>query len=424
MHYTEYLHRWLAGMGLSESGVALGTDAIQILGVLTIALIADLIVKSILLGIVQKFADRTKTQWDDILVKRNAFHRLAQIAPAIIIYLLSPVAFETPVISEWAQKGALIYMILVGVLVLNAVLNAANDIYQEFEVARRIPILGYLQVVKLVVALAALITGVSIIIGKSPLLLLSGLGAMTAILLLVFKDTILGLVAGIQLVANDMVRPGDWLEMPKYGADGDVEEITLNVVKIRNWDKTVTTIPTYALISDSFKNWRGMSESGGRRIKRSMLLDVSSIRFCSDEMLSELKKITKLAPYIEERIGEITASNGEVGAADDSPANGRRLTNMGLFRQYAVEYLREHKDIREDMTFLVRQLQPTAEGLPLEIYVFSRDQRWVQYEAIQADIFDHLFAVLPLFDLRAFQRPTGADVAAVESGPRRAGSVA
>ncbi len=245
---------------------------------------------------------------------------------------------------------------------------------------------------------------------STSLMLLSGLGAMTAILLLVFKDTILGLVAGIQLVANDMVRPGDWLEMPKYGADGDVEEITLNVVKIRNWDKTVTTIPTYALISDSFKNWRGMSESGGRRIKRSMLLDVSSIRFCTDETLGELRKIRKLAPFIEQRLKEISDANAEYEGSEPSPANGRRLTNMGLFRQYAVEYLREHGDIRKDMTFLVRQLQPTAEGLPLEIYVFSGDQRWVQYEAIQADIFDHVLAVVPLFDLRVFQAPTGADI--------------
>jgi miniconductance mechanosensitive channel len=301
-------------------------------------------------------------------------------------------------------------MLLVGVLALNSALNAANEIYQRFEVARRIPILGYLQVVKIIVTLAAVIVGISIWIQQSPLLLLSGLGAMTAILLLVFKDTILGLVAGIQLVANDMVRPGDWLEMPKYGADGDVEEITLNVVKIRNWDKTVTTIPTYALISDSFKNWRGMSESGGRRIKRSLLIDISSIKFCPPELVEKLKKIDRLGPFIEQRSQEIAEANGSYGPADDCPANGRRMTNVGLFRQYTAEYLRANPAIHKDMTFLVRQLQPTSEGLPLEIYVFSNDQRWVQYEGIQGDIFDHLFAVLPLFELRAYQRPAGFDI--------------
>jgi miniconductance mechanosensitive channel len=416
MHYTEILHGWFVSLGLSDFAAAAGVDTLQVMVVFALAILGDLIVKKILVGVVAQFAARTETPWDDILVKRKAFHRIAQFAPAIIIYTLAPAAFELPSVLMWAQKSALVYMLVVGVLVLNAALNAANDIYQEFEVARRIPILGYLQVVKLVVTLAALITGVSIVIGKSPMLLLSGLGAMTAILLLVFKDTILGFVAGIQLVANDMVRPGDWLEMPKYGADGDVEEITLNVVKVRNWDMTVITIPTYALISDSFKNWRGMSESGGRRIKRSLLIDVSSIRFCPADTLAELKKIKKLAPYIQEREESIATNNSDYRAGEQSPANGRRLTNMGLFRQYAVEYLRENKVIRKDMTFLVRQLQPTAEGLPLEIYVFSADQRWVEYEAIQADIFDHLFSVLPLFNLRAFQKPTGADIASSPLG--------
>lgn len=408
--YAESLHSWFRSLGLSEFAASLSIDALQVIVLLTIAWIANAIVKKLLLGAVQKFATQTKTHWDDILVKHKAFHHLAQIAPAIIIYSLAPAAFELPEVTDYIQRAALIYMLLIGVLVINAALNAANEIYQSFEVARRIPILGYLQVVKLVVTIAALIVGVSIWIQQSPFLLLSGLGAMTAILLLVFKDTILGLVAGIQLVANDMVRPGDWLEMPKYGADGDVEEITLNVVKIRNWDKTVTTIPTYALISDSFKNWRGMSESGGRRIKRSLLIDIASIKFCPPETIDRLKKIRKLAPYITEREALIAEFNSHYPDADASPANGRRLTNIGLFRQYTAAYLEQHQDIRKDMTFLVRQLQPTAEGLPLEIYVFSRDQRWVQYEGIQGDIFDHLFSVMPLFDLRAFQRPTGFDI--------------
>lgn len=408
--YTDTLHRWFNDLGLSEYAASVAIDSTQVIVVLTVALIANYIVKRILLTVVDRLAVHTSTDWDDVLVAHKTFHRLAQLAPAIVIYSLAPAAFELPQMADYTQRAALIYMLLVGVLAVNSALNAANEIYQRFEVARRIPILGYLQVVKLIVTLAAVIVGISIWIQQSPLLLLSGLGAMTAILLLVFKDTILGLVAGIQLVANDMVRPGDWLEMPKYGADGDVEEITLNVVKIRNWDKTVTTIPTYALISDSFKNWRGMSESGGRRIKRSLLIDISSIKFCPPELVEQLKKIHRLGPFIEQRSKEIAEANSAYGPSDDCPANGRRMTNIGLFRQYAAEYLRNNPVINKDMTFLVRQLQPTSEGLPLEIYVFSSDQRWVQYEGIQGDIFDHLFAVLPLFELRAYQRPGGFDI--------------
>lgn len=409
-NYTDILHRWFTGLGLADYAAAVAVDSTQVIVVLTIAIIANFIVRKVLLGVVQRLANHTATDWDNVLVAHRTFHRLAQLAPAIVIYSLAPAAFELPQVADYAQRGALIYMLLVGLLAVSSALNAANEIYQRFEVARRIPILGYLQVVKLILTLAALIVGVSIWIQQSPILLLSGLGAMTAILLLVFKDTILGLVAGIQLVANDMVRPGDWLEMPKYGADGDVEEITLNVVKIRNWDKTVTTIPTYALISDSFKNWRGMSESGGRRIKRSLLIDISSIKFCPPELVEKLKEIDRLRPFIEQRSAEIAAANSSYGPPDDCPANGRRMTNIGLFRQYTVEYLRNNPAIHKDMTFLVRQLQSTSEGLPLEIYVFSADQRWVQYEGIQGDIFDHLFAVLPLFELRAYQRPAGFDI--------------
>ncbi|MDA0206708.1 MAG: mechanosensitive ion channel [Acidobacteria bacterium] len=408
-NYTDVLYRWFAGLGLADYAAAIAVDSAQVLVLLTIALIANFLVQKILLSIVHRLSERTATDWDNVLVAHRTFHHLAQLAPAIVIYSLAPAAFELPQVADYAQRGALIYMLLVGVLSMNSGLNAANEIYQRFEVAKRIPILGYLQVVKLIVTLAALIGGISIWIQQSPLLLLSGLGAMTAILLLVFKDTILGLVAGIQLVANDMVRPGDWLEMPKYGADGDVEEITLNVVKIRNWDKTVTTIPTYALISDSFKNWRGMSESGGRRIKRSLLIDISSIKFCPPELLEQLKKIHRLGPFIEQRSKEIAEAS--YGPADNCLANGRRMTNIGLFRQYTVEYLRNNSAINKDMTFLARQLQPTSEGLPLEVYVFSADQRWVQYEGIQGDIFYHLFAVLPLFELRAYQKPAGFDIA-------------
>lgn len=378
--------------------------------VVFLAWLANIAAKRVILAAVRKFAERTTTDWDDKLVERKVFQTLSHLAPALVLYSLAPTVLEDQGWVTAALKAAQIYMLLVGVMSVSALMNALHDIYQTFAVARRIPIFAYLQVVKLLVTIAALIVVVSIVIEKSPLLLLSGLGAATAILLLVFKDTILGLVAGIQLVAHDMVRPGDWIEMPKYGADGDVEEITLNVVKVRNFDKTVTTIPTYALISDSFKNWRGMQESGGRRIKRSISIDVGTIKFLDRGEVDELMKITKLREYLKERRSEIEAHNEKYGDADASPANGRRMTNLGAFREYCKAFLRQHESIHKEMTFLVRQLAPTAKGLPIELYVFTNDQRWLFYEGIQADIFDHLFAVLPLFGLRPFQEPSGADV--------------
>jgi len=349
-----------------------------------------------------------------MLLRRGVFTRFSHIAPALIIWLLAPLLFdELPAVALTARRLAEIYMLAVGFLVGSAFLNAVVDIYRTFEVSQRIPIRGYIQVVKIVLLVAVGVLALSVTMDKSPWVFLTGMGAMTAVLLLIFKDAILGLVAGVQLVANDMVRPGDWIEMPRFGADGDVTEVTLTTVKVRNWDKTITTIPTYALISDSFKNWRGMSESGGRRIKRAVNLDVNSIRFCNDEMLSRLQHIEHLRPYLEGKQAELEEYNREHPSDPASPVNGRRLTNIGTFRAYVVAYLRAHPKIHNEMTFLVRQLAPTPNGLPLEIYVFSNDQEWANYEAIQADIFDHLLAALPEFGLRVFQNPTGADFQAL-----------
>jgi miniconductance mechanosensitive channel len=314
-----------------------------------------------------------------------------------------------------------IYLLLAALLVTDALLTSVNDIYQKFEVSRRIPILGYLQVVKILITIVVIIMAISIVIDKSPVLLFSGLGALTAVILLIFKDSILGLVAGIQWVANDMVRPGDWIEMDKYGADGDVIEITLNTVKVQNWDKTITTIPTYALISDSFKNWRGMSESGGRRIKRSVYIDVGSIRFCTPEMIEKFSRIQVLKDYIARKQKELAEYNQTHGIDESELVNGRRMTNIGTFRAYLVEYLRRHPKIHQEMTFLIRHLQPTDKGLPLEVYVFSNDQVWANYEALQADIFDHIFASLPQFGLRPFQSPAGSDIAALGDALSRIG---
>ena len=289
-------------------------------------------------------------------------------------------------------------------------LNAAVDIVRSSRFSRDLPVKSVVQVVKLVLYGITTIAVVSLIIGQSPSLLLGGLGAMTAVLMLVFKDPILGLVAGIQLSANQMLARGDWIEMPKYGADGDVLEVALTTVKVQNWDKTITTIPTYALITESFKNWRGMSESGGRRIKRAINIDISSIRFCDQEMLERFSKIQYITEYLENKRKEISTWNAERNVDASDPLNRRQLTNVGTFRAYIVAYLRHHPMIHPEMTFLVRHLPPTEHGLPIEIYVFSRDQEWSNYEGIQADIFDHILAIAPAFDLRVYQSPSGGDV--------------
>ena len=406
------VYEFLLSLGLSAGQARFGLEALEVVIVVGAACITTPLARRALLSAVHAFSRTTKTDWDDILISCRVFHRLSYLAPAVAVHVLAAAAFETPAMITWARRFAETYALIVLLITVNSLLNAVHRIYQRFEIAQRIPILGYLQVVKIVLSVGAAIVAVSILIDQSPLILLTGLGAMTAVLLLIFKDSILGLVAGIQLIGNDMVRPGDWIEMPKFGADGDVLEITLNTVKVKNFDKTITTIPTYALISDSFKNWRGMAESAGRRIKRSVAIDVSSVKFCTPEMIAEFKKYAVLRDYVQLKENELAEHNRAHGLDDSVPVNGRRMTNLGTFRQYVVGYLRAHPMINRDMTFLVRQLQPTELGLPLEIYVFSADKNWVNYEAIQADIFDHLFAVLPYFDLRAFQRPAGHDLAA------------
>ncbi len=281
--------------------------------------------------------------------------------------------------------------------------------YETLPVAKDRPIKGYIQIVQIIIYCAVIILVLSTILGKSPFKLLAGIGALAAVLILVFKDTILGFIAGIQLAANNMLQIGDWISMPKHHADGTVTEITLNTVKVQNWDKTISTIPTYALVSDSFENWRGMEESGGRRIKRHINIDMRTVKFCTPEMLKRFKKIIYLKEYIESKEKEIKNYNKENNIPDEIVVNGRRMTNLGTFRKYLEFYLKNHPMIHNDMTFLVRHLQPSEKGIPLEIYVFSKDLRWAYYESIQADIIDHVLAVIPEFDLSVFQNPTGED---------------
>ena len=408
---------WLESLGFGAELSVYVAESAEILLVVGLAFLADLVAKRTVVRLLGRLDEKTRTDLGYIFVCRKVFLRLSSIAPAVVVYTMSPVVFQISTLVTFSRVASQVYMLWVSLLVVYAALSAAEDIYRTFDVSKRISIRGYLQVVKLIFSLAALIFAVSLIVDKSPLLLLSGLGAMTAILLLIFRDTILGLVAGIQLVAHDMLRPGDWIEMPSQGIEGDVEEVALNVVKIRSFDMTVATVPTYAFITQPFKNWRGMFQSGGRRIKRSILLDVSSIKFCTPALLQRLARMEGIGGYLEKRMSQalVGGSEGEsarrpirrprirgwrIGA---SLATGRNLSNSSVFRAYVVAFLREREDIHKNMTFLVRQLAPGPQGLPLEIYVFSNNQTWVEYEDIQSDIFDHLFAVLPLFELRPFQ---------------------
>ena len=407
----ELIQNSLLNHGLGEDLAFYLTRAIAAVIVVVSGVVINFIAKRYVLSAVTYLVSKTRTQWDDAVLQQRALDHLTHLAPALVIYVLTPLALDgMPATIEFIRSATQIYMVIVLVLALDAVLNAVEVIYQNYRASKEIPIKGFIQVLKIALYFLAIIFVISVLLGRSPLYLLSGIGALTAVLMLVFRDAILGFVAGIQLAANKMVSHGDWIEMPNYGADGDVLEVSLTTVKVQNWDKTVTTIPTYALISESFKNWRGMQESGGRRIKRAVNIDMSSIRFCNEEMLERFDKIQYISEYIETKKNELEQFNKETKVDNASLANGRRMTNIGTFRAYVKAYLKGLPVINQDMTFLIRQLQPTENGLPIEIYVFSKDKVWANYEAIQADIFDHILAVVPEFDLRVYQNPTGNDL--------------
>jgi len=403
----KYIRDLFLDYGANPSLALYLSNITMVLLIILLCAAANFTTRKIILRLIVLFITRNKFKWDDMLLDRKVFQRLSHIVPAIIIYTSAPVF---PSYQHLLEKGAFVYLFIAAVSVLNAFLNAVNDIYQTYEVSRIRPIRGYIQVAKIILYILGAIVLISTLIGQNPLILLSGLGALSAVLMLIFKDSILGLVAGVQLSANDMVRVGDWIEMPKYDADGDVIDITLNTVKVQNWDKTITMVPSYAFISDSFKNWRGMQDTGGRRIKRSIYIDASSIRFCTPEMIARFRKIHHLTAYIERKEQEIEAYNQERQIDRESVVNGRKLTNIGTYRIYIQRYLEHHPQIHKGLTAMVRQLAPGEHGLPLEIYAFSSDIRWVYYEAIQADIFDHLLAIAPEFGLRIFQNPTGHDM--------------
>jgi miniconductance mechanosensitive channel len=389
---------------------------------LLVATIAYRLTVRIMRGVLRRAASRTTSTWDDRLIDRKVFARLANAVPAVILYFgIGPALGLTVVevqggVSLLALVALLTQRVSLSVIVLsaatsaNALLYAINDIYNEsYSEAKSRPIKGYLQVIGLVMYIAAAVVTVSILADRSPVVFLSGLGALTAVLMLVFRDTILSLVASMQIMSNDMIRIGDWVEMPQFNTDGDVIDIALHTVKIQNWDKTISTIPTHKFISESFKNWRGMSESGGRRIKRSLNLDMSTVRFLTDEEISRLSKYELLRDYMASKREELDAHASNRVAAEDVIPEARRLTNVGTFRAYVFNYLKASEVIHEGMTLLVRQLASSPKGLPIEIYCFTNDTAWANYEAIQGDIFDHLIAILPEFGLAAFQEPAGSD---------------
>lgn len=388
---------------------AVGPTAVLLLlcGIVLVALLLYALLRKTLLRLIDHWTQKTRNQWDDVLRDAGVFRRIVRLFPLLLVY----VGVERLLVPF--GHGLLVSRVVYALLILFAarILHAAFVSMRQ--IFRNQQISGYMQAATVVLYLFTTIFMVATVLGKSPWGLFSVLGGLMAVILLVFKDTILGFVAGVQLSANNMVEVGDWIEMPKYGADGDVIEVTLNTVKVQNFDKTISTIPPYALVSDSFKNWRGMSESGGRRIKRSVNIDMTSIRFVDEELIARLRKISTLSLYLDGRQKEIDADNEKLGIDLGVKVNGRRQTNIGIFRAYLLAYLRNHPMVHDEMTFLVRQLEPTPEGLPMQIYVFSRDSVWANYEAIQADIFDHVLAAIPEFELRVFQNPTGADFGAL-----------
>ncbi len=385
---------------------------LMVAAVLLISFIATYIIRRIVDGHIYRLIRRTKFTWDNMLMEKQLFMRMTLIIPGLIIYLCVPLVLDGYEQGVVIVLGALnIYFILVALLVTDAFINTLLAIYETLRVSRDIPLKSFAQVLKIILYCSGLIMVIAVTINRSPMYLLSGLGAMTAVFMLVFKDPIMGFAAGVQLTSNRMLKKGDWIEMPKYGADGEVIDITLTTVKVKNWDNTITTIPTYALINDAFKNWRGMQESEGRRIKRAIYIDMNSIAFCTSEMVERFSNIRHIADYIERKKNEIEKFNASLGVEASEAVNIRQLTNIGTFRAYAFAYLQNHPDINTDMTCMVRQLAPTEHGLPLEIYAFCADKRWVQYEGVQSDIFDHFLAITGEFGLRVYQYPTGTDIA-------------
>lgn len=378
--------------------------------VIVCGVILDKITRQILLSTFESIARKSKTEWDDLLVENKVFAAIAHLAPVIFIFYFIPGIFDHhPQIVDYSKRLSEVVIIIASMVILFRFLNTVRNVLERIPNFRDKPLRSYFQLGKIIIGIVLGILILSIIANRSIMYFFGAFGAMTAVVLLVFKDTLLGFIASIQLAANDMIRVGDWVQMDKYGADGDVIEINLTTVKVRNWDKTISTVPTYSFISDSFKNWRGMEETGARRIARSIYINQNSIKFCTPEMIERYKRIHILKDYVEEKEAEIKKYNEENKINTEEVSNGRRMTNIGTLRAYLLRYIQRHPKINKDLTILVRQLAPTEKGIPIQIYAFSNEIAWANYEAIQADIFDHTLAVIPQFDLEIFQSPSGGD---------------
>ena len=412
---TRYLKDWLIDAGISQTLSKIIADYSGFLLVIAFALIIFYIAKFIIERWVHRLAEKSTSNWDDIFVERKVFKRLAYLIPAIIILQSSQYVIpDYPVTLAAVLILIKAYIATVAVIVLRSVLDSANDIYNSYEISKTRPIKGFIQVAKVFLFIIYAIVLITILFLRSKGFgWIAGLGAFSAVLLLVFKDPILGFAGGIQLAMNDMLRIGDWIEMPKYNADGVVMDIGITTVKVQNWDKTITTIPTYYFVSDSYKNWRGMQESGARRIRRHILIDLNSIQFCTTDMLERYAKFEYVADYVKQTEEELNIYNQENKVDPGVMINGHRQTNIGVFRAYLTSYLKNNPNLHQDLSLMVRQLQPTETGLPLEVYAFSKEQEWEKFESIQSDIFDHIMAGIKFFDLKLFQNPSGIDFQAL-----------
>ncbi len=410
----QHIYNWLINIGLEVDNASLVKNLIIFTAIIIIAVLVYYTLRFLLRTVIKKAASKTKTQIDDILIHRNVFSRLSHLAPALIIYYSLNLTFDNnESFVSLIETGMKIYIIIIFIYVFLAIFDALSDIYLLNSKNKNASIKSYVQVSKILTSFLGGLVVLSVIINKDFTAIFTGLGAFAAILMLIFQDTIKGFIGGVMLSSNDMVRLGDWISMPLHKADGIVIDISLNTVKVQNWDKTISTIPTYSMVTQSFSNWRGMVESGGRRIKRSVFLDINSIKFCSAEMLIRFKKMKLLKPYLDSILNELHEYNRNDDS--NSKTNVRNLTNIGVFRKYLEEYLKNNENVKTEMTFIIRQLPPTENGLPMEIYVFSKIQEWGKYEQIQSDIFDHIFAILHEFDLRPFQNPTSADFRELKS---------
>jgi len=404
------IYDYLVTAGLSEDWSAIINMLVLLVGILLLLFLFDFILRKIFLGIFVRLSKKSKTHFDDLLVKNKAPRNIAHIIPVVLVYKAIPAIFrDFPTAENIILKGIEVFGVVLFLWVIRSLLHTIKDYFKTLPSLKDKPIDSYIQVFMMFSWAIGLFYAFSIITGVELWKFLTALGTASAVIILVFKDTIMGFVASIQVSINDMVRIGDWISFDKYGADGDVIEINLATVKVQNWDKTITTIPTYALISDSFKNWRGMMDSGGRRIKRALIIKQESIHFLTKDDIESLKKIEMITEYLENRDQAIESFNTDNQIDKSVLINGKNLTNVGVFRKYMDNYIHQHSGINKDMTIMVRQLAPTAQGLPIEVYAFSSDKRWANYEYIMADIFDHLLAAIPYFNLEGFELPSSTN---------------